>query len=373
MNNIKRNLSFFINGFSKHSLNHIIILIILYVAINIFIMYENTVEMYYSRFLFKYISAFLNIISSRIPISLSEILLFVFILFIFISIILFIAKLRKMKHRMFILAYLGSCLYKLMCFVLFIYVSFMLLWGINYYRKPLASYLPKSEMNDENVGIVVQMLIEEANELRGNIPEDYQIHNMNSFIDLSESMNSNFGSIYNEFNFLRGFFYSNPKPIFLISKLFLYMQILGIYSPFTGEANVNYLVPSSTLAFTISHEQAHQRGIAYEDEANFIAYVANYNSKDINIQYSAALVALMYCLNSLDRGQLYNELREDIDKKVMEDIRYISEFWWQYDGPVSTVAAVANDAYLKANAQEDGIKSYSRVVNLIVNYRLSKR
>ncbi len=371
MNNIKRNLNFFMRGFSKHSLNHLIVLIILYVLINIFSMYENAVETYYSRFLFKYISAVLNRISSLIPLSLSEIFLFIFILFIFIYIILFILKLKKLKHKVFILGFLGSSLYKLMCFLLFIYISFMLLWGLNYYRVPLASYLDDAEMNDENVAIVVNMLIAEANSLKSNIKNDTQIHNMNLFISIFKSMNSNFESVYNEFSFLKGFFYSNPKPIF-ISKLFLYMQISGIYSPFTGEANINYPTPSYTLAFTVSHEMAHQRGIAYEDEANFIAYVANYNSKDLDIQYSAALGALMYCLSSLDKGILYNSIVKNIDKKVIDDIKYISNFWRVYDGPVSTVATEVNDTYLKANAQSDGVKSYSKVVNLIVKYRLSK-
>lgn len=371
MHKIKRSLISFTNGFSKSSINTLVILVILYVLINIIAMNSYIVEMYYSRLIFKYISTSLNFVSSLIPISLAEILLFMFIIFVIISITFFIIGIKNAFLNKQVFLFLGKSLYRLMCFALIIYVSFMLFWGLNYYREPLSSYIEAVDMNEHNVSIVVEMLIEEANGLRDEIKISYDAYSLEKFIDLAKDMNVEFNSIYKEFDFLDGFLYSNPKPL-LISELFSNMKIAGIYSPFTGEANVNYLIPSFTLTFTMLHEMAHQRGIAYEDEANFIAYIANYKSEDKNMKYTAALEGILYCLSALDRGDEYNSLVKKIDEDVIEDIKYLSKFWSNYDGQVSKVATAVNDVYLKSNSQELGVKSYSKVVNLIVAYRLSE-
>lgn len=371
MHEIKKSIISFANGFSKISINFFIVLVIIYVLINILTMHEHIVEMYYSRVVFKYISTALNFISSLIPISLSEILLFLFAIFVFIVITMFFVCMKNAIYNDMVVFFLGQSLYKVMCFALVVYISFMLSWGLNYYRQPLSSHLKSIDIDDNNIAIVVEMLIDEVNSLRSDIEIDYETYSLDKFLELSKDINAKFQPVIKEFDFLDGYFYSPPKPI-LISKLFLQMQISGIYSPFTGEANVNYLIPSFTLPFTVLHEMAHQRGIAYEDEANFIAYIANYKSDDKNMRYTAAFEALLYCLSALDRGEQYTNLVKKIEPNVIEDIKYISKFWASYNGYISEMATNVNDVYLKSNSQEFGVKSYSRVVRLIVAYRLNQ-
>ncbi len=54
-----------------------------------------------------------------------------------------------------------------------------------------------------------------------------------------------------------------------------HLGIVGIHFPWTGEADYNYTVPAFQLPHAIAHEKAHRRGVASEDEANFIGYLAN--------------------------------------------------------------------------------------------------
>lgn len=51
--------------------------------------------------------------------------------------------------------------------------------------------------------------------------------------------------------------YSKAK-IILNSNLLSYTSITGIYSPFTGEANININQPLTSMPFTILHEMAHK-------------------------------------------------------------------------------------------------------------------
>ena len=65
---------------------------------------------------------------------------------------------------------------------------------------------------------------------------------------------------------------SKLKPV-MLSELMSYTHITGVYSFFTGEANINVAFPDYTIPYTAAHELAHQRGIAREDEANFVAFL----------------------------------------------------------------------------------------------------
>lgn len=52
----------------------------------------------------------------------------------------------------------------------------------------------------------------------------------------------------------------------------------------------------------------------------------------------------------------------------MEDLNANSLFWDQYEGKVAETATKVNDTYLKLHQQKDGVKSYGRVVDLMLAY-----
>ena len=106
-----------------------------------------------------------------------------------------------------------------------------------------------------------------------------------------------------------------------------------------------------------------------EDEANFIAYLAGMNSDNLEIMYSSTMLALIISGNVL-YGQdvdLYFELSDIYSDGINKDIRAQTEYWSKYeDTVISTVSTKINDTYLKANAQADGVKSYGRMVDLLL-------
>ena len=109
-------------------------------------------------------------------------------------------------------------------------------------------------------------------------------------------------------------------------------------------------------------------GIAYEDEANFISYVACSKHTDPFVRYSGNFEALLYVFGALKRDENYAHLMSNLNSDTKEEIKKYYEFWQQYMGNLSKVSQKVNDTYLKANSQDDGIKSYSRVVKLLVLY-----
>lgn len=164
-------------------------------------------------------------------------------------------------------------------------------------------------------------------------------------------------------------FDSRLKPV-MFSKLMSYTHITGVYSFFTGEANLNIDFPDYTIPFTAAHELAHQRGIARENEANMIAFLVCIESDDAYIRYSAYVNMYEYVANALysaDRA-LYSKAVGNLNFEIRSEQVAYNKFFQQYAHSISSkVSGAVNDTYLKSQGTE-GRVSYGMVVDLTVAY-----
>jgi hypothetical protein len=55
-----------------------------------------------------------------------------------------------------------------------------------------------------------------------------------------------------------------------------------------------------------------------------------------------------------------------LDQKVKDDLIYSNLYWKQFDGTISDISNKLNDSYLKINDQDDGVRSYDRMVDLLI-------
>lgn len=180
-------------------------------------------------------------------------------------------------------------------------------------------------------------------------------------------------------------YYSRPKPFFK-SDFFSQQYMKGYFFPFSLEANYNNLMNVANFPDTFCHELAHLKGFILEDEASFVSYLACINSGNSFIEYSGILNAIAYinyeCVNELtitpDIASLLTITPRS--KLVEHDMSFVSEEDWQKieeDAIVSTeVVKEASDRFLDTNlvvnGVSDGVNSYSRLVNLILQYYLDK-
>ena len=161
--------------------------------------------------------------------------------------------------------------------------------------------------------------------------------------------------------------YSPPKPV-LASELMSYANIGGMFFPFTMESNINVDNPFFVVPWTMAHELAHQCGFMREDEANFIAYLACKESDDALMRYSGYLLAYDNAVSALRKvdPEAASAIGSGLSAAVRRDLAQRAEHWAQYEGPVQDVSNAANDTYLKANNQADGMRSYGRMVDLLL-------
>jgi len=160
-----------------------------------------------------------------------------------------------------------------------------------------------------------------------------------------------------------------PKPL-VSSPIWAMTAYTGFYFPFTGEANINTLAPRSQVPATVLHEFAHQRGIASEDEANFIAILAGIKSDDPIFAYSSWLMGYLYLSNALhgvapDRHQA---IQEGLPGYVFADFANIRAYRERRHETVARVMDQLNDTMLRGYGEESGIQSYGEVVDLLIAY-----
>lgn len=166
-------------------------------------------------------------------------------------------------------------------------------------------------------------------------------------------------------------FDSNPKAIAL-SEPMTYTHISGVYTFMTGESNINTNYPDFLIPFTMAHEMAHQRGIAREDEANFVAFLVCIGSNDDYIRYSGYANMINYLDSALSKAdsELYKSfLQNKLQREIYNEFVSYSAFFDKYrDSTASDIAGGVNDVFLQSQGQQAGTRSYGLVVDLAVAY-----
>ena len=253
-----------------------------------------------------------------------------------------------------------------------LFTVFVWNFAAGYQCKPLEDKLEleRKEVSAEELYETAEILVENINReasLIGYGKDDfsvmpYSLHTMNRHLSSAYAKDST------EYSFLP---YSPgvAKPV-LLSEVMSHMHITGVYSFFTGEANINVGFPDYTIPYTAAHEMAHQRGIAREDEANFIAFLVCTNSDDPYIRYSGYLNMYEYVANALwsaDKDGYY-QVAAKLENEVKAEMTAYNDFYDRYrDSAVSNVSSAVNDSYLQIQGTP-GTKSYGMVVDLAVAY-----
>ena len=189
------------------------------------------------------------------------------------------------------------------------------------------------------------------------------------FSVMNEKLNNAYALFEKEHDFFFNFT-SRAKPM-LLSKGMSYIHMLGMYTYYTGEANINIEFPDYTIPFTTAHEMAHQRGFAREDEANFMAFLVCTASQDPYIRYSGYLNMYEYAASALYRADAagYKTVYGTLCLEVRYEMQSYDVFFDKYrESAAADVSDALNDAFLKGNGQSAGTASYGLVVDLAAAY-----
>lgn len=252
-----------------------------------------------------------------------------------------------------------------------LYFVFHIFWGLNYHRLPLHEKLELSdEYTTEELLEFTQRLIAKSNKAHALLADHdtTMIRIPYSHSKIYQMSSAGYQNLGKEIPSLS---YSPPSIKTSIYSIPLtYMGYSGYLNPFTHEAQVNGMQIDFKYPVVVCHEAAHQLGYSAENEANFIGYMAAIHNKDPYFQYSGYIYVLRYCLGEVKRRdpEAFEAFNKTIHKGILKNFLEVSLFWQKYKNPAEPVFKSTFNSYLKANNQKGGIRSYSYVVALLVNY-----
>ena len=308
----------------------------------------------------------LSVLTSWIPFSVGEAIILLLPLGLFLTLRLAVRRYCGSWRAAFV--YVGI----LLSVASTLFSSFTLGFAAGYRSSPLDQKLEmeRAPVSATELYDTAVILVENINELSREINfggDDFSVmpYNLN---ELNRRLNTAYTEISQEYTFITHV-NSRVKPV-LLSEVMSYMHVTGVYSFFTGEANLNVNFPDYTIPYTAAHEMAHQRGIAREDEANFMAFLVCINSDDPYIRYCGYLNTYEYVASALYRANkdLYFKAAERMDQAVNLEMVAYNDFYDKYrDTTASQISGAVNDSYLQSQGTP-GTVSYGMVVDLTVAY-----
>lgn len=324
--------------------------------------FPEVVERYYSNGLYVLTSKSERFVLGWIPFSVGDVLYGLLIVYLLFS----IWKTRKTWRSQW-----KDHLLNIVGGLSIFYFVFHFLWALNYYRLPLFEKMHlKREYTDTDLYAFTEKLIAKTNAVQLAITrnKNQKVTNPYSQDSIFEMTQNGYDNLSKIHSYFRYEIPSRKKSLF--SLPLTYMGFGGYLNPFTNESQVNYKLPMYGFPNVICHEMAHQMGYASESECNFIGFMACVKNDDLYFQYSAYANALRYCLENvmLKNEAKFTEYKAKINPGIIENYKESERFWQQYDTFIDKGFHAFYDQYLKANQQEEGIESYSKFVDLLINY-----
>ncbi len=308
----------------------------------------------------------LGSLNARVPFSMAELLLALFVPALLLYIAVQIVGLIRKGERA---VRLYRTLVTLLAAGLSVYALFCLLWGVYYYADDFAakSGFENGPVSTGQLESVTRYFARLANEYAAEVPRDENGLCCSDRTEILRRSPEVFAETEKRYPCLEG--PSLAAKGIRCSRVMSYLDFSGFFFPFTAEANVNMDMPACDLAATVAHELSHQRGVAKEQEANFTAVLASLEYGDPDYCYSACLLAYTHLGNALygaDR-EAWKTIFESLSEDVLRDILSRREYWAQFDTPVQTASNTVYEGFLHSYDQTLGLKSYGACVDLLVN------
>ena len=328
--------------------------------------FPSFIDKVYVAWFYYFLNRILTFSLGKIPFSAGDILYAIALLFITYRLFLVLKK-KENRWINLITFLLKGCTVFLLWF--------NLSWGLNNYRTSLHQQLHFSlEYNTSDLEVITQLLINRINTLHISLVtvpgNKVVIHDDTS--DFYRSALIGYASMK----------YDLRLPVEHLQRphhsLYSYpltkMGFSGYFNPFTHEAQVNHYIPKISLPITTAHEMAHQIGIAKESEANFIAFMVMLHQPNPDYQYAAYLYAVKYCLKEWKGTDEEKFLfyQKQLHQGIIDTITETELFWLKNKNASSKLFKIVYGNFLKMNNQKDGMRSYNRFVDLLINYEKKK-
>ncbi|MBR1555688.1 MAG: DUF3810 domain-containing protein [Oscillospiraceae bacterium] len=348
------------------------------IIINILSRFMASAVDFYIRYIFPTVSDFWCSVSGLADFSVGEYMIVIGIALVGIGILSFLLFMIFAKRRRGKIARIYGHFYGWILTWLFFVLTFR--FFILYQGTQMSTQTDNLTFENKKVLEVYELLVEQANQTAKKVNRDDTGHFvLAEDTEMMREAKNCMRRLSQEFPQYKGV-YPDAKPI-AHSYFFTQQNLLGIYFPFSMEANYNPVVYEVNLPVIICHEFTHLKGNIFEDEAGYLAFRACLTSENPDFIYSGYISVLGWL--DLDFGadaiawEQYQEITDRLSPEVRTDLySFVPDDYYQMHrheeviptAIVSDVADTVMDANLKANGIPEGKESYHGLTGLVLCY-----
>jgi hypothetical protein len=317
----------------------------------------STVERFYWKWSYPILQSNLTSLSNRLPIALFDVAIVIFIV-IAIGIWAWSIRLARRKHA---LRSLRRGLVATLTLLAVVYLWFLASWGLNYARPPLESTMAfdAARVTPQAVRALAEHAVGRANATHaaGHAAGFPPIH------DSPQSLIAALHQVEKELGRPRPTVVATPKWS-IFSPFYRASGVSGQLGPFFLETLLNPDLTGPERPAVLAHEWAHLSGYAPESDASFVGLLAAMRAGPAS-EYSAWLDLVSESVNQL-QPVTQRLVLEKLAQGPRDDQAAIRERLKALVRPVEQVAWSSYDRMLKSQGVEEGIQSYSRVIQLLI-------
>jgi hypothetical protein len=320
-----------------------------------------TVEEVYGRRIYPLVQASLTSVSNQSPIALIDIGLLILIAAV---IAIWIVSLKRAKKKR--LRGIGNAIVSTLTIAAMVYLWFLITWGFNYARQPLEARLPydASRISPSAVRSLAEFAIGEAN-------RTYAAAHAAGFpaIDaMPQALIPAMQEVERELGRPRTTVMARPRTS-ILSPFFRASSVSGMCDPFFLETLLNPDLTGPERPIVLAHEWAHLSGYAPEDEASFVGLLAALRAGPA-AAYSAWLDLAMTAADQLQPVTQQLVLKDLAEGPRQDRLAIYRRVLGSRIDAVDRVAWATYDQALRSQGVEEGVQSYSRVIELVLGTKM---
>jgi hypothetical protein len=243
-----------------------------------------------------------------------------------------------------------------------IYLWFLLTWGLNYARPSLESRLPyeASRVTPQAVRALAEYAIAQANRTHAAA----HAAGFPAIDAMPQPLVTAIQDVERELGRPRTTVMARPRHS-ILSPFFRASSVSGMCDPFFLETPLNPDLTGPERPIVLAHEWAHLSGYAPEDDASFVGLLAALRAGPA-AEYSAWLELAFTAVSQL-QPVTQKLVLESLAEGPRRDQQAI------YDRVIGSRVAIVDraawasyDQMLRSQGVEEGVQSYSRVVELVL-------
>jgi hypothetical protein len=316
-----------------------------------------SVERWYADWLYPSIQATVTSLSNRSPVALFDLAI---VIFISIAGAIWIRAIRLARKRP-VLRHLWRGFVGTLTLLAIVYLWFLAAWGLNYARPPLESQLTfdKSKVTPQAVRALAEVAVANAN--RTHAPA--HAAGFPGIHDSPQALIEALHSVEKDLGRPRPTVIATPKWT-IFSPYYRAAGVSGQLGPFFLETLLNPDLTGPERLAVLGHEWAHLAGFAPESDASFVGLLAAMRAGPAG-EYSAWLDLVSEATSQL-QPVTQRLVLQQLGPGPREDQNAIRERLKQRIRPVEQAAWASYDQMLRSQGVEEGVQSYSRVVELLI-------